>query len=182
MRPAFALWITGLPASGKSTITRALVRDLASRGVDAAVLESDALRRVLTPHPTYGDEERDTFYQSMVYIGSLLVAHGVPVIFDATAHRRTYRAGVRGRIERCIEVYVDCPLEVCIARDPKGIYRKARSGEASTVPGLQAAYEPPEHPELVVSGSGDTGDAVRAIVNALEAKGFISRLAAPTAS
>jgi adenylylsulfate kinase len=182
MKPAFAVWITGLPASGKSTVTRALVRELASRSVDAAVLESDALRQVLTPHPTYTDEERDAFYGSTVYIGSLLVTHGVPVIFDATANRRAYRAGARSRIERFIEVYVDCPLEVCVGRDPKGIHRKARSGEASTVPGVQAAYEPPEHPEVVVSGRGDTSDAARAIIGALEARGYISRLTVSTAS
>ena len=182
MKPAFAVWITGLPASGKSTITRALVRELASRGVDAAVLESDALRQVLTPRPTYSDEERETFYRSIVYIGSLLVMHGVPVIFDATANRREYRAGARSGIERFIEVYVDCPLEVCVGRDPKGIYRKARSGEASTVPGAQAAYEPPKHPEVVVSGSGDTSDAARAIIGALEARGYVGRLTVSTAS
>ena len=182
MTSAFAVWVTGLPASGKSTITCALVRELASRGVDVAVLESDALRQVLTPHPTYADEERDTFYGSMVYIGSLLVTHGVPVIFDATANRRAYRADARSRIERFIEVYVDCPLDVCVARDPKGIYRRARSGEASTVPGAQAAYEPPEHPEVVVSGSGDTRHAARAIIGALEARGYVSRLTVSTAS
>lgn len=176
MKPAFAVWITGLPASGKSTITRELVRELACRGVDAAVLESDALRQVLTPRPTYSDDERGTFYRSMVHIGALLVKHGVPVIFDATANRRVYRAAARSGIERFIEVYVDCPLETCVARDPKGIYRKARSGDASTVPGVQAAYEPPEHPEVVVSGSGDRSDATRAIVRELEARGYVSRL------
>jgi len=174
---AFALWITGLPASGKSTITRAVVRELASRGVDVAVLESDALRKILTPHPTYSDEERDTFYHSMVYIGSLLVKHGVPVIFDATANRRAYRTAARNVIERFVEVYVDSPLDLCIARDPKGIYRKARSGESSTVPGVQASYEPPEHPDVVVFGSGDSIDAVRAILRTLEARGYCSHQA-----
>ena len=182
MKPAFAVWITGLPASGKSTITGRLARELASRGVDAAVLESDAMRQVLTPHANYSDEERETFYRSMVYIGSLLVKHGVPVIFDATANRRAYRAAARSGVERFIEVYVDCPLEVCVARDPKGIYRRARSGEASTVPGVQAAYEPPEHPEVVVSGSGETSDAARAVIGALEARGYVGRLPVSTAS
>jgi adenylylsulfate kinase len=126
--------MTGLPASGKSTITRALVAELAARGVDVAVLESDALRPVLTPRATYSEEERETFYRAMTYIGALLVTHGVPVIFDATANRRAYRAGARVAIERFVEVYVDCPLDVCIGRDPKGIYRKAQVGQASTVP------------------------------------------------
>src|SRR5512147_267248 len=146
MRPAFAVWMTGLPASGKSTVARALVDGLDARGVDVAVLESDALRPVLTPRATYSEEERETFYRSMAYIGALLVRHGVPVIFDATANRRTYRAAARTSIQRFIEVYVNCPLEVCIARDPKGIYREAQSGQASTVPGLQASYERPEYP------------------------------------
>ena len=182
MRPAFAVWITGLPSSGKSTITRALVFELASRGVDVAVLESDALRQVLTPNPTYSESERETFYRSMGYIGSLLVAHGVPVIFDATANRRAYRAAARSAIERFAEVYVDCPLDVCVVRDPKGIYRKAHSGEASTVPGVQASYEPPEHPDVVVSGSGDAAEAARAIVRALEARGHVSRQAVSATS
>ncbi|MEQ1908169.1 MAG: adenylyl-sulfate kinase [Vicinamibacterales bacterium] len=176
MSPAFAVWLTGLPASGKSTITRALVEELAAHGVDVAVLESDALRPVLTPRPTYSEEERETFYEAMTYIGSLLVRHGVPVIFDATANRRAYRAAARAAIERFIEVYVDCPLDVCIARDPKGIYRKAQLGEASTVPGLQAFYEAPASADVILSGdhvSPETG--VHAIVRALEDKGYLGR-------
>jgi adenylylsulfate kinase len=175
MTPAFAVWITGLPASGKSTITHALAGELASRGVDVAVLESDALRQVLTPHATYSEEERETFYRSLTYIGSLLVGHGVPVIFDATANRRAYRAAARAVIERFIEAYVDCPLEVCIARDPKGLYRKAQAGQASTVPGVQASYEPPEHPDVVVSGGGDALEAAGAILRTLEGRGYLSR-------
>ena len=72
MTPAFAVWITGLPASGKSTITRALVRELASHGVDLAGPESDALRQALTRHPTYTDEERETFYASDASLGSIV--------------------------------------------------------------------------------------------------------------
>ena len=176
MAPAFAVWITGLPSSGKSTITRAVVDELSARGVDMAVLESDALRQVLTPRPTYSEDERQTFYGAMAYIGSLLVKHGVPVIFDATANRRAYRAAARAAIERFIEVYVNCPLEVCIVRDPKGIYRKAQSGGASTVPGVQTSYEPPEQPDVVVSGHGESPEtAAHTIVRALEDRGYVSR-------
>ena len=174
MDPAFAIWITGLPASGKSTITQALVKALSVRHVDVAVLESDVLRRVLTPHPTYSEEERETFYGAMTFIGSLLVAHEVPVIFDATANRRTYRTGARVAIQRFIEIYVDCPIAVCVARDPKGIYRQAHAGRASTVPGVQAAYEPPEHAEAIVSGNSEEPQvAVQTIMRILERKGYV---------
>jgi adenylylsulfate kinase len=175
MTSAFAIWITGLPSSGKSTITRALVRALADRGVDAAVLESDALREVLTPKPTYAEAERQTFYRSMAYIGALLVSHGVPVIFDATANRRAYRAAARSAIDRFIEVYVDCPLDVCMARDPKGIYRKAQAGEAASVPGLQASYEPPEHAEVVIASGSDPEEGATAVIRTLETRGYVRR-------
>ena len=152
IREAFAVWITGLPASGKSTVSRALASQLAARGIDAAILESDAMRQVFTPEPDYTEKERTLFYRQMTWIGALLVRHGVPVIFDATANRRSLREAARQAIPRFIEVYVDCPMEVCMARDPKGIYRRAGQGEASSVPGLQTPYEPPEKPEVVVDG------------------------------
>jgi adenylylsulfate kinase len=170
----FAVWITGLPASGKSTVAAALKRELEARGATIAVLESDALRHVLTPHPLYTEEERDVFYGAIVYIGRLLTEHGVPVIFDATGNRRAYRERARQQIPRFVEVYVDCPLEVCVARDPKGIYGKAREGGASTVPGLQVSYEPPEHPEVVIRGDREPPEvAARRVMATLVAKGYV---------
>ena len=148
--------MTGLPASGKSTIAKALASELASRGVDVAVLESDVLRTVFTPHPRYDEEERDNFYRQLVYVGLLLAKHGVPVIFDATGSKRAYRNHAREQISRFLEVYVECPLEVCMSRDPKGIYRAGREGTAKMVPGLQDPYEPPLNPEVLVHG--DTED------------------------
>lgn len=155
MRQGFAVWLTGLPASGKSTIAEALHRELAGRGVNAAVLESDALRRILTPDADYGDADRDAFYERMARIGELLTGYGVDVIFDATANRRAYRDKARGRISRFLEVHVDAPLEACESRDPKGIYRRAREGKASNVPGIQSVYEPPVQPDLVVRGDAE---------------------------
>ncbi len=171
---AFAVWITGLPASGKSTLARALKAHLAERGVDAAVLESDVLRSVLADHPRYDEQERDVFYRLMAYIGVLLVEHGVPAIFDATANLRRYRDRARRQIPRFVEVYVECPLETCMARDPKGIYRQARAGAAATVPGLQAAYEPPETPEVLIRSETETAEvAARLVIAKLIEKRYI---------
>jgi adenylylsulfate kinase len=77
---AFAVWITGLPASGKSSVAAALKAQLAARGIDAVVLESDVLRQIFTVHPRYDEAERDVFYRQISYVGELLVKHGVPVI------------------------------------------------------------------------------------------------------
>lgn len=174
MKEGFAVWITGLPASGKSTIASALKRELSSLGVNVAVLESDALRKVLTPSPRYDDEERDIFYGALSHIGRLLTDHGVSVIFDATANRRAYRDRARRDIARFLEVFVDCPLAVCIGRDPKGIYRRGKEGSTTGVPGLQAEYEPPLTPEVVVRGDAEEpARAAHRIVNKLIETGCV---------
>jgi adenylylsulfate kinase len=176
MRNAFAIWITGLPASGKSTLAACVAAQLDSKGLAVAVLESDALRRVFVRKPRYDEEERDAFYEQMVYVGALLTRHGVPVIFDATANRRSYRERARQQIPRFLVVYVATPLEICMARDPKGIYRKAREGTASTVPGLQAVYEAPECPDVIVHGERETPEAAAArVVTKLVEKGYLGR-------
>lgn len=166
---SFAVWLTGLSGSGKSAIARELARLLHERGVEVSVLESDVMRTQLTPFPRYDDADRDFFYSALGEIGLLLVEKQKTVIFDATANRRAYRDAARKRIARFAEVFVDTPLEVCAARDPKGLYRKAK-----TLPGVQAPYEPPLAPELIVRGAeGTPADAAREIVALLESRGWL---------
>lgn len=148
--PAFAIWVTGLPASGKSTIVRALRPRLEAAGLTVEVLESDEVRRVLTPEATYSQVERDLFYRALAVMGAKLVAHGVTVIFDATATKRLYRDFARSLIPRFMEVAVECPLEICMQRDHKGTYKRGQRGESITVPGLQEPYEAPANPALVI--------------------------------
>jgi adenylylsulfate kinase len=163
-----------LPASGKSTVARALAAELAGRGIRAAVLESDAVRREITPRPKYNDEERDAFYATLAYLARMLVLNGVPVIVDATANLRAYRERARDAIPRFLEVHVRCPLAVCQARDPKGIYRRGAEGTARDVPGVSAPFEPPLKPEVVVDGEReDPAAAARRIVSALEKQGSL---------
>lgn len=146
----FAIWLTGLPASGKSTLAAGLSDALTGQGIRIQILDSDDLRQVLTPEPTYSQSEREWFYQVMVHIGQLLVQNGVNVIFSATANRRRYRNQARQAIEQFAEVYVRCSLETCMERDTKGIYAKAQAGEAQTVPGVQVPYEAPQTPGLTI--------------------------------
>jgi len=96
------------------------------------------------------------------------------VIFDATGNRRSYRTPARERIGRFAEVLVECPLEVCVERDPKGIYRKAMTGGATTVPGLQVEYEPPGNPEVRIhSDREDPESGARKILDFLIASSWI---------
>jgi adenylylsulfate kinase len=142
-------------------------------GVPVAVLESDALRPILTPHPQYDEAERGEFYRQVAAIGTLLTRQGVPVIFDATANRRAYRSRAKEQIPRFLEVYVRCPVEICKARDPKGIYHQA-AGQHNTVPGLDTVYEPPEQPDLLVeAGSESTEQAAQRLLELLVEKGFL---------
>jgi adenylylsulfate kinase len=168
---SFAVWLTGLSGSGKSAIARELLARLHERGVAVAHLESDVLRTQLTPFPTYGEGERDFFYGALVALGAFACGAGRAAVFDATANRRRYRDAARRSIVRFAEIYVDTPLEVCRARDPKGLYRDEK---VRALPGVQAAYEPPLVPEVVVHGEhGTPGAAAEKIVAFLARRGWI---------
>lgn len=154
---SWAVWVTGLPGSGKSVLARALASRLATLGHPAVVLELDAIRRILTPAPTYTDWERDLVYRALVYMSRTLTRSGVPVIIDATGHQRAWRDLARTVIPSFAEVQLVCSLEVCRAREahrpsgnaPRRIY--AASGRpGSTVPGVDVPYEPALDPEVAV--------------------------------
>jgi adenylylsulfate kinase len=155
----FAVWITGMPASGKSSITRELTRTLQENNVPIVVLESDVMRTILTPEATYAADERDRFYHTLASLGEMISKNGVNVIFDATANLRSYREHARSLIPKFIEVFVQCPIDVCKRRDPKGLYRMAALGKTASLPGAQASYEPPLRPEVVLDclNSPETG-------------------------
>lgn len=173
--PAFAIWLTGLPASGKSTIVAALVPHLEGLGRPIEVLESDAVRRVLTPSPTYSPMERDLFYRALAFMGARLAAHGVTVVFDATATKRAYRDFARSLIPQFMEVAVECPLELCMQRDHKGTYNRGQRGESSTVPGLQEPYEAPLRPELTIDTTRTSANEAAGKVLAFVTAKFVGK-------
>lgn len=147
----FVIWLTGLPASGKTSLADAIKRVMSRLELPLVVIDSDEMRELLTPTPTFESEERDYFYNTLGSMAIWLARSGVNVIIAATANKREYRDRVRDEIDRFGEIYVDCALEICQARDPKGIYAKA--GNNNLVPGMGIEYEPPLDPELAI----DTG-------------------------
>lgn len=158
--PGWCVWITGLPGSGKSVVSQALMKLMSRKRVRVQLLSSDELRKVLTPTPDYSLEERDIVYRTLVYIAHLLTANGTNVIIDATGNLRSYRDEARRQIPQFIEVYLECPFEVCMEREvkrvnthnaPRRIYSKAFEGKAPTVPGVGQPYEPPLRPEVTIN-------------------------------
>lgn len=149
-KSGFAIWLTGLPSSGKTTLAYTLKELLMERGIAVQILDSDDLRKTLIPQPAYSTVERDWFYRRLVYLAEQLTQDGKNVIISATAHRKICRTWARNSIKQFMEVYVRCSLNTCMARDQKGIYAKGMSDQSTTVPGLQVSYEIPETPEVVV--------------------------------
>jgi len=151
---AWAAWVTGLPGSGKTTVASIAADILRARGVHVKVLNIDDVRKVLTPRPTYGEDERAIVYAALAYMAKLLVEEGVNVIIDATGNLRRYRDVARGLIPDFAEVLINCPMDVAMGREakriggsaPKDIYEKGKTGKSSTVPGLNVPYEPPWQP------------------------------------
>ena len=169
----FAVWLTGLPSSGKSVLARELRKQMAGEGANAQILDSDELRGVLTPESTYTERERDWFYGVVGFLVELLTKNGVNVLVAATAPRRAYRDEARRRVRCFAEVFVDCPVEVCRSRDPKGLWQRAERGEIRNLPGAGADYEPPFSPEVRVDTSAlSIEECVRRIVERLSELGF----------
>lgn len=167
---SWAVWITGPPASGKTTVAREVLRRLAMAGSRAVWLESDALRRILTPRADYSAAGRDRFYGRVADLAALLCGQGFDVLVDATAPRRKHRRRLRERVPDFVEVLVETPARVREARDPKGLYRRARAGRAPNLPGATSAYEAPEDPDLVLSGTADPAENAERVLRVLRKK------------
>lgn len=155
------VWLTGRPASGKTTLARAI----RARRPGCLLLDSDEIRDAIAARG-YGTHERDAFYRALGELALVFERQGFVVVVAATAARRTYRDAVRAAAERFLEVYVRTPVEVCEARDPKGLYRRAREGGAPDLPGIGADYELPLAPDVTAEG-GDDERALQAVIHAI---------------
>lgn len=162
------VWMTGRPASGKSTLARRVRQRLFAAGRPCLLLDGDEVRAALVPAPGYAPAERDAFYATLARLAALCARQGLVALVAATAHRRVYRRAARDLAPRFVEVYLDVPAEACRSRDPKGLYARAAAGEAPDLPGAGVSFEVPEAPEVVASGGEDEA-AVEAILRRLDA-------------
>ncbi len=155
-KKGFTLWFTGLPSSGKSTVAQLVAQELERRGLNVEVLDGDVVRTNLTKGLGFSKEDRDENIRRIGFVCHLLSKHGVAAIAAAISPYRAVREEVRARMENFVEVYLNAPLEICIQRDVKGMYKKALAGEIRNFTGIDDPYEPPLHPELVIHTDKET--------------------------
>lgn len=168
------VWLTGLPCSGKTTIARLLETRLVEGGSRAQILDGDEVRRWLTSEFGYSREDRDANIRRIAHVAHLLTRAGAVAIVATVSPFRSVREEARARIRNFFEVYVDCPLDVCIARDVKGMYRKALQGELKQFTGVSDPYEAPTNPELTVRTDQETPqESVQKILEALHRVGHV---------
>jgi adenylylsulfate kinase len=174
----FTLWMTGLSGSGKSTITEVLIDEFEERGVPLEVLDGDVVRQNLSKGLGFSKEDRDTNIMRIGFVADLLARNGVPVITAAISPYIETRDAVRKMHERngaeFVETFIATSLEDCEARDTKGLYAKARSGEIPEFTGVSDPYEAPENPEVRVETAGKTPEeSAQEILSYLETRGLI---------
>ncbi len=170
----FVIWLTGLPASGKSTVAKRLVKLFRDMGRKVEMLDGDSVRPWLSPEAGFTREDRTRHLRRVAYVSHLLARNGVIVVASFVSPYRDVRKMARDLIKDFIEVYVKCPLEVCIERDPKGLYRRALAGEIKHMTGIDDPYEEPEDPEVTIDTSKMTPEeCVEAILQRLEELGYL---------
>lgn len=172
---AKVLWLTGLSGSGKSTVADALARQLHDQGYWVARLDGDALRDGLCRDLGFSPQERAENLRRFAEVAELMLRQGLIVIVSTisplASHRQVMRATLRG--EDLIHLHMDTPLQECEARDPKGLYRRARAGEIPQFTGVSAPYEPPEDAQLQVSTQGTVQESVDLILTYLQQEGSL---------
>lgn len=164
------VWLTGLSGSGKSTIAGALTRLLVARGTATYTLDGDNLRHGLNGDLGFAPQERVENVRRVAEVARLFADAGIVVLVPVISPYQEGRERARRLHEEAglafLEVYVDAPLATCEARDPKGLYAKARAGELSGMTGVDDPYEAPEHPDLVVAADREQPDDAAARIAA----------------
>lgn len=146
------LWFTGLSGSGKSTLANAVDHELYKQGISSYVLDGDNIRHGLNKDLSFGNNDRKENIRRIGEVAKLFVDSGLIVSSAFISPFREDRALVRSMFEQqeFIEIFLNCPIQVCECRDPKGLYKKARQGEITDFTGITSPYEIPDYPEIII--------------------------------
>ena len=168
------IWFTGLPCSGKTTLAKAVREELERRGYYVESLDGDVTRKYLSKGLGFSKEDRDENIRRVGFVCSLLTKAGAIVTAAFVSPYEAIRQEIREQIKDFVLVYVRCPVEVCIERDVKGMYKKALAGEIKNFTGISDPYEEPENPEVIVDTDKETiEESASKVIRKLEEMGYI---------
>jgi adenylylsulfate kinase len=171
----FTAWFTGLPCSGKTTVADGVADVLRDGGYRVERLDGDIVRKGLTSDLGFSKEDRDENIKRVTFVAKLLTRNGVAVLATFVSPYSERRRKTREEIGEFVEVYTRCPVEVCIERDIKGMYRKALAGEIKNFTGIDDPYEEPEDPELILDTDKESiEESVQRVLDRLEELGYVS--------
>jgi adenylylsulfate kinase len=168
------LWFTGLPCSGKSAVADRVAEILKDRGYRVEQLDGDIVRQSLTRDLGFSKEDRNENIRRVTFVAKLLTRNGVFVLTSFISPYADIRAHARQEIGSFLEVYAKCPLDVCIGRDVKGMYKKAMEGKIKEFTGISDPYEEPANPEILLETDKETLEQSTAKVLAgLKERGYL---------
>lgn len=174
MQKGFTIWFTGLPCSGKTTISELVAEKIRNRGRNVEILDGDVVRTHLSRGLGFSKEDRDINIRRIGFVCQLLTRNGVATIAAVVSPYREVRDHNRREIGNFVEVYAKCPLEVCMERDVKGMYKKALTGEIKEFTGISDPYEEPLNPEVILETDQETSqESARKVIARLEELGYL---------
>jgi adenylyl-sulfate kinase len=173
---SFAIWFTGLSGAGKSTLANVLEETLLNSGVHTYLLDGDNLRMGINGNLGFSEKDRQENIRRVAEVARLFVDAGIVVIVAVISPKKEDRdnAKLKFKHNEFLEVFVDCPIEVCQKRDPKGLYRKATQGKIKNFTGIDSPYEPPGNPDIIAKTNIESVDEnVQEIIETLQFRGML---------
>ena len=167
------IWLTGIPGSGKTTLALELQKHYEKKGSPIEILDGDEIRKTLSKDLEFSPEDRKKHNRRVIFVAKILAKNGVTTIIPLISPYRETRANARKEIPNFVEVWVKASVDECKKRDPKGLYKKAMAGEIKNLTGLQAPYEEPQNPELVLDTEKHSiEESVELITSTLDKLGY----------
>jgi len=172
----FAMWFTGLPCAGKTTVADRVAEEIKGMGLRTERLDGDIVRKSLTKDLGFSKEDRATNIDRVTFVAKLLSRNGVATLVSFVSPYIKKRKQAREETTNFIEVYVKCSIEVCKERDVKGMYAKALRGEIKDFTGVDDPYEEPANAEIILETDKETIDqSVNKVIEYLKNSNFIGK-------
>ncbi len=170
-KKGLVIWFTGLPCSGKTTLSKEIEKYFQDKNLSMQRLDGDVVRETISKDLGFSKEDRNKNIERMSYIAQMLSNNGVNTVSAFVSPYRSMRNFTRELCENFIEIYVECDVKECTRRDVKGMYAKANKGEIKDFTGVQDPFEAPDNPELTINTEKETvEDSVKKVINYLEIK------------